>query len=118
MLYSQTVKSLCLDFVSYLLEVEVREELKGQDLSFTEIAKVVGERWQMLRPEVRENCEQQANSAKEKYYAELAEYKRTPEYQQYQEYLVGFKARYGPARSGESKIGTTTYLHIVLTVGI
>jgi hypothetical protein len=78
----------------------VREDLKGQDLSFTEIAKIVGERWQVLPPEIREGCEQQANSAKENYYNKLAEYKKTPEYGLYQEYLVEFKAKHGAARTG------------------
>lgn len=81
--------------------VEVREELKGQELGFTEIAKVVGERWQALPPDVREAYEQQANAAKEKYYAELAEYKKTPEHFRYQEYLVDFKAKHGATRVGE-----------------
>jgi HMG (high mobility group) box len=82
--------------------LEIREELRGQDLSFTEIAKVVGERWQILPADVREACEQQANTAKEKYYSELAEYKKTPEYALYQEYLVEFKAKHGGTRAGES----------------
>lgn len=74
----------------------MREELKPQELSFTEIAKVVGERWQVLQPEVREAYERQAQAAKEKYYAELAEYKKTPAYAQYQEYLADFKAKHNP----------------------
>ena len=78
----------------------MREDLKGQDLSFTEIAKVVGERWQVLPTEIREACEQQANAAKEKYYGELAEYKKTTEYEQYQGYLTEFKAKHGPSRYG------------------
>jgi len=44
----------------------------------------------------------QANAAKEKYYTELAEYKKTAEYAQYQEYLVEFKAKHGPSRTGGS----------------
>jgi hypothetical protein len=78
----------------------VREELKGQDLSFTEIAKVVGERWQVLPAEIREACEQQANVAKDKFYSELSDYKKTPEYLQYQEYLTDFKAKHRNPRSG------------------
>jgi 16S rRNA U1498 N3-methylase RsmE len=64
-------------------------------MSFTEIAKVVGERWQVLAPEAREQCERQANVAKERYYAEMAEYKKTPEYEAYQKYLEEFKAKHG-----------------------
>lgn len=82
---------------------EVRETLKGQDLSFTEIAKVVGERWQVLPAEAREACESQANGAKEKYYAMLAEYKKTPQYEAYQKYLEEFKAKHAAPQKGKSK---------------
>jgi hypothetical protein len=82
---------------SNLLTV-VREELRGQDLSFTEIAKLVGERWQVLAPDLRESCERQAAGAKEKYYAEMADYKKTPHYAQYQEYLADFKAKHAAPR--------------------
>lgn len=78
----------------------MRESLKGQDLSFTEIAKVVGERWQVLPAEEREGCERQANGAKEKYYAELAEYKKTPQYEAYQKYLEDFKAKHSVPTKG------------------
>lgn len=69
--------------------------MKGQDLSFTEIAKRVGERWQVVDPEIRENCERQANAAKEQYYRELAIYKKTPQYESYQKYLEEFKSKHG-----------------------
>ncbi|KAI8935927.1 hypothetical protein NX059_007435 [Plenodomus lindquistii] len=88
---------------------QVRESLKGQDLSFTEIAKVVGERWQVLPTEERECCERQANSAKEKYYAELAEYKKTPQFEAYQKYLEDFKAKHAaPTKGKRSKLETET----------
>lgn len=89
---------------------QVRELLKGQDLSFTEIAKVVGERWQVLPADEREACERQANSAKEKYYAALADYKKTAEYDAYQKYLEDFKAKHAvPTKEGKrSKLETET----------
>lgn len=74
--------------------------MKGQDLSFTEIAKVVGERWQVLPAEERDACERQANGAKEKYYARLAEYKKTPQYEAYQKYLEEFKAKHNAPTKG------------------
>ena len=83
-----------------LMAAEIREELKGQELSFTEIAKLVGERWQVLNPEIREAYEEQASSAKEKYYAQMAEYKKTAQYQEYQQYLADFKAKHAAPRSG------------------
>jgi hypothetical protein len=80
----------------------VRETLRGQELSFTEIAKIVGERWQVLPAEAREVCERQANTAKEKYYAELAEYKKTPLYHTYQKYLEEFKSKHAASTKGNS----------------
>ncbi|KAF2710275.1 hypothetical protein K504DRAFT_377614 [Pleomassaria siparia CBS 279.74] len=81
---------------------QVRETLKGQELSFTEIAKVVGERWQVLPADAREACERQANTAKEKYYAELTEYKKTPQYEVYQKYLEDFKAKHAAPQKGNT----------------
>ncbi|KAF2456635.1 hypothetical protein BDY21DRAFT_386116 [Lineolata rhizophorae] len=85
----------------------VREQLRGQELSFTEIAKIVGERWQVLPPEEREACDKQAATAKERYYAELAEYKKTPQYAKYQEYLADFRAKHGHTQAGEFCIAET-----------
>jgi hypothetical protein len=82
----------------------VRESLKGQDLSFTEIAKVVGERWQVLPADEREGCERQANGAKERYYAALAEYKKTTDFKAYQKYLEDFKAKHQIPTKGLSHI--------------
>ena len=50
--------------------------------------------------EEREGCERQANGAKEKYYAELAEYKKTPNYEAYQKYLEDFKAKHSVPTKG------------------
>lgn len=77
---------------------KMREELKGRNLSFTEIAKLVGENWQNLSPAEKEPYEQQAFSAKEKYNNELTEYKRTDSYKEYSLYLADFKARHSTAQ--------------------
>jgi len=69
----------------------MREDLKGQNLSFTEIAKLVGENWQGISPDEKEPFETQAQQAKEKYNHSLAEYKKTPEYRRYAHYLQEFK---------------------------
>jgi hypothetical protein len=73
---------------------EIRDQLKGQELSFTEIAKLVGERWQELQAHEKEPCEREAQALKDTYYSELRKYKKTPQYQQYQDYLVEFKAKH------------------------
>ena len=71
----------------------MREDLKSQNLTFTEIAKLVGENWQSLDASERELYESQANAAKDQYKKDLTAYKKTPEYRQYQEYLQEFKEK-------------------------
>ncbi|KAI4757875.1 hypothetical protein E4T52_10027 [Aureobasidium sp. EXF-3400] len=73
---------------------QIRDQLKGQELSFTEIAKLVGERWQELQQHEKEPCEREAQALKDTYYSQLRQYKRTPQYRQYQEYLAEFKAKH------------------------
>lgn len=80
---------------------KMREELKGRNLSFTEIAKLVGENWQNLSPGGKEPYEQQAFSTKEKYNNELIEYKKTEHYKEYSQYLAEFKARHSTALQGK-----------------
>ncbi|KAL8895474.1 MAG: hypothetical protein Q9192_003611 [Flavoplaca navasiana] len=73
---------------------KVRDELKSENLSFTEIAKRVGERWQTLSPEEREPFEAKAASAKEAYLAELTRYKKTDQFKEHAAYLADFKAKH------------------------
>lgn len=76
-----------------LFSNKMREDLKGHNLTFTEIAKLVGENWQSLPTAEKEAYESQANAAKEKYHRDLAEYKKTPEYKKYALYLQDFKEK-------------------------
>ncbi|OTA69081.1 hypothetical protein K449DRAFT_428495 [Hypoxylon sp. EC38] len=76
-----------------LFSNKMREDLKGQNLTFTEIAKLVGENWQNLTREEKEPFERQAHEAKERYNRELADYKKTPEYRKYCDYLHEFRKR-------------------------
>ncbi|KAL0475668.1 hypothetical protein QR685DRAFT_550231 [Neurospora intermedia] len=86
-----------------LFSNKMREDLKGRNLSFTEIAKLVGENWQNLTPAEKEPYESKAQAYKEKYHAELAEYKKTPQYQKYMQYLADFKAKHSlPSQDNES----------------
>ncbi|KAH7417287.1 hypothetical protein BKA64DRAFT_295948 [Cadophora sp. MPI-SDFR-AT-0126] len=82
---------------------KMREDLKGRNLSFTEIAKLVGENWQNLSPGEKDPYEQQAFSAKERYNNELVEYKKTEQYAEYSQYLVEFKARHSNPQQNVSK---------------
>lgn len=76
-----------------LFSNKMREDLKSQNLTFTEIAKLVGENWQNLAAPEKEAYETQANTAKEKYHRDLQEYKKTPEYRKYAQYLQEFKEK-------------------------
>ncbi|AEO53511.1 hypothetical protein MYCTH_2294934 [Thermothelomyces thermophilus ATCC 42464] len=78
-----------------LFSNKMREELKGRNLSFAEIAKLVGENWQNLSAAEKEPFEARAQAIKDKYLADLAEYKKTPQYSQYQAYLREFNAKHG-----------------------
>jgi hypothetical protein len=78
----------------------MREDFKGRNLTFTEIAKLVGENWQNLTPSDKEPFERQAQAAKDKYNADLAEYKKTPLYKKYMAYLQEFKAKHSMQSQG------------------
>jgi len=105
---------------------KMREDIKGQNLSFTEIAKLVGENWQSLQPLEKESYEQQANSQKEAYAALMLEYRKTPRFREYDQYLKEFKARQSNQQQGmfESKStqkrlsGTLVLFEIVPTADL
>lgn len=81
---------------------KMREELKGRKLSFTAIAKLVGENWRNIAPGEKEPFEQQAFSAKERYNNEVAEYKKTNEHKEYSQYLSEFRAIQANQQQGMS----------------
>ncbi|KAL9605111.1 MAG: hypothetical protein Q9219_000045 [cf. Caloplaca sp. 3 TL-2023] len=74
--------------------LEVRDDLKAENLSFTETAKRVGEMWQGLGPVEKNAFEAQVSSAKEEYLTELARYKKTDQYREYAQYLADFKRKH------------------------
>ncbi|KAG9656471.1 hypothetical protein KCV03_g9981, partial [Aureobasidium melanogenum] len=84
---------------------KIRDQLRGQELSFTEIAKLVGERWQELQAHEKEPCEREAQALKDTYYSELRKYKKTSQYRQYQDYLVEFKTKH-PGDTGQQQQGS------------
>jgi hypothetical protein len=57
-----------------------------------------------LLPDIRDACERQAATAKEKYYNELNDYKKTQQYSHYQQYLADFKAKHAAPRNGNVAI--------------
>ncbi|KFY83176.1 hypothetical protein V498_08251 [Pseudogymnoascus sp. VKM F-4517 (FW-2822)] len=76
-----------------LFSNKVREDLKGESLSFTEITKLVGKKWQHLMPSEKELYKQQSSVAKETSTSELAEYRMTKSYKIYSDYLLDFQAK-------------------------
>ena len=61
----------------------------------------MGEQWQLLGAEEKEPYETQALSGKERYTAELNQYKRTSKYKGYSEYLAEFKAKTAANNTGK-----------------
>jgi hypothetical protein len=97
-----------------LFSNKMREELKGRNLSFTEIAKLVGENWQNLTSAEKEPFESQAQAIKDKYLSDLSEYKKTPEYRKYMSYLQEFKAKHASPSQGVCELSIRTVLSSTL----
>jgi hypothetical protein len=91
----------------------MREDLRGQNLSFTEIAKLVGENWQSLDRSEKEPFETQAQELKDRYTRDMNEYKKTADYKRYSEYLHDFRKR--QALHGKSHSHTAAHGDIWLT---
>lgn len=81
----------------------IREEVKSDNLTFTEIARLVGERWQKLNPVQKESFESHASALKETYNSQLIEYKKTDVYKEYGQYLVDFKAKHSKINSDNKR---------------
>jgi hypothetical protein len=85
----------------------VRDELKSQPLSFTDIAKEVGERWQHLTPEEKQSWKRQAAIPREKYKVSLAKYQQSESHWHYLQYLAEFRSAQAAKRGNAAphKIG-------------
>ncbi|KAG2230861.1 hypothetical protein INT48_009242 [Thamnidium elegans] len=70
-----------------------RTELKDQNLSFAELAKIVGEQWKNLSHVEKQAYERMAMRAKDEYLADLEQYRQTSQYVHYQDYLNDFKSK-------------------------
>jgi hypothetical protein len=62
-------------------------------LLFTEFTKIVGRKWQCLKPSEKEIYEQQNLAEREALTIELAEYITTESYKSYSKYILDFKAK-------------------------
>ncbi|ORZ00944.1 hypothetical protein BCR43DRAFT_486084 [Syncephalastrum racemosum] len=68
-----------------------RAQMKEHNMSFADMAKSVGDQWKNLSQEEKQKYERTAMQAKDEYLVELEQYRKTPEYHKYQEYLKDFK---------------------------
>jgi HMG (high mobility group) box len=59
---------------------QVRSELKDYNMSFTDLAKIVGDRWKSISSEEKEQYDGTALKAKEEYLEALAKYEQTDEH--------------------------------------
>ncbi|KAJ1506609.1 hypothetical protein HMI54_004920 [Coelomomyces lativittatus] len=80
-------------FSAYMMfSNEVRQELRNQKLSFSNLAKVVGDRWKSMSSAEKKAREEHAARLKEDYQLKLMEYRQTSEFQHYLNYLHDFEA--------------------------
>ena len=75
-----------------LFSNHMRELLKSQKLSFTDLSKGVGEKWQRLTRDEKEEWKTKGAVPWERYKANLAVYQKTDNFREYQRYLAEFKA--------------------------
>ena len=71
----------------------VREEQRDANLNFTQLARLVGDRWKVISASEKEAIEAEAAEAKRQYTMAVERYKKSPEFKQYQGYLAEFKER-------------------------
>ena len=72
---------------------QVREEQKDANLNFTQLARLVGDRWKVLSQIDKEAIESDAAELKRQYTTAVEEYKKSRQSRLYQDYLLEFKER-------------------------
>ena len=61
-------------------------------MPFTEISKLVGDKWQALPPAEKDKWKQKAAIPWEKYKQDMAAYQKTEDFRKYEQYVANFKA--------------------------
>lgn len=84
----------------------VREKIKGQSMPFTEISRLVGDRWQALPPAKKEEWKQAAAVPWEKYKQDLATYQKTEDFRKYEQYVANFKATQATKKNTSKRRGS------------
>ena len=83
----------------------VREEMKDEPLSFADISRQVGEKWQTLSPEEKEGWKQKAAVPWEKYKQDLVEYQKTENYRKYNQYVNDFNTAQASKKGTAKGVG-------------
>lgn len=94
-----------------LFSNHLREQLKDQNLSFTDLSKVVGEQWQQLSRDQKEEWKKKGAVPWERYKVGLADYHKTDEFREYQRYLADFKAKNPQGKSGTATQSPVSSTH-------
>lgn len=88
---------------------KLREDPEVSQLSFVNIAKEVGKRWQNLPAAQKRGWESEAARAMQEFEAQMDEYKRTDSWRKYQRYLHEFKSQQSQqsqSQSGKRPVGS------------
>ena len=80
---------------------QLRLDPEVSSLSFVDIAREVGRRWQNLVPEQKRIWESHAARAMQEFEAQMDEYKKTESWRKYQAYLSEFKAQQASAEKAK-----------------
>lgn len=81
---------------------EMRKQYQDRNLSFSDLAKQIGQDWQNCPAELRDSYLSNAMKEKEAYDTAMARYKTTDTYREYQEYLADFRNRAQQKKAGPS----------------
>jgi hypothetical protein len=87
---------------------KLREDPVVSQLSFVDIAREVGRRWQDLPAQHKRGWESEAARAMQEFEAQMDEYKRTDNWRKYQKYLDHFRLQQAQAQSSTGKRPTTS----------
>ncbi|KAI8079109.1 uncharacterized protein B0P05DRAFT_587326 [Gilbertella persicaria] len=74
-----------------MFSTDARSRLKHHNMTFIEMAKLVGDQWKNLDNKEKQAYERTAMKAKDEYLDVLHAYKQTDQYKDYQKYLNSFK---------------------------
>ncbi|KAL1610178.1 hypothetical protein SLS60_001843 [Paraconiothyrium brasiliense] len=91
---------------------QLRTEPEISCLSFVNIAREVGRRWQHLPPEQKRIWESHAARAMQEFEAQMDEYKKTESWRKHQAYLIDFRSQQQASSKGSSAMRPRSLLYM------